>query len=215
MNVLEFSRRWPYCYHVTFDVNLGLIKASRYLYSADALLSFAGVAKSYRRRMSEKLIRVKGRMVMLRNQRALDPRALDLSPNCNLSDYVAFLNQRTYFWPGTSSGPVAEGIRMLEVRGPSVPAAVIRVGSRPLMEANKHATALVATFNTGKTGSRKANRRQAFDLVQPFTDYSKAAEDIIEVSFMNAVRLPKCSEYYAQTIETGVFSWVNANWSRL
>jgi hypothetical protein len=217
MNVGEFARHWPYCYHVTFYMNLGLIQASGYLYSAETLLSFAGEAKSHRRRMTEKLIRVEGRTVILRNQRALDPRALDLPRNCSLSDYLAFLNERTYFWPGTSVGPVADGIRMLEAGGSSVPAAVIRVESESLMEANKHAAILVATCNTGAAWrGEDVKCRRALDLVRPLPDYPGDPGDIIEVSFVNAARLPRCSEYYTQTAEAlGLLSLTKAHWLRL
>ena len=37
---------------------------------------------------------------MVRNQRALNPDALDLGPKVTLLQYVHYLNSRTYFSPG-------------------------------------------------------------------------------------------------------------------
>ena len=87
MNVSEFALQWPYCYHVTFAANLASIQASRSVVSASTLLSRAGQAKrGRRRRTSDTLIRVGGTTVVLRNQRALNPRALALPDDCRLGD---------------------------------------------------------------------------------------------------------------------------------
>jgi hypothetical protein len=106
---------------------------------------------------------------------------------------------------------------MLEVGGSSVPAAVVRVESESLIKANKHAAILVATCNTGATragGDRKC--RRALDLFRPIPNYLDDPADIIEVSFVNAARLPKGSEYYAQTVEAwGSLSWAKAHWLSL
>jgi hypothetical protein len=147
------------------------------------------------------VIRVGGQTVVLRNQRALNPQALDLPFDCSLSDYVAFLNNRVYFWPGTSVGPIAEGVRLLS-HGSSVPSAIIRVDSKSLLESNEQAAILVATCNTGATwvnGSDKSLR--ALDLFRPLSEYSDDPRAIVEVSFINAARLPKCSEYLTKPVK--------------
>lgn len=149
MTVSDFVRQWPYCYHITFAVNLVLIQASRCLYSAEALLSAAGEVRGHHRRLTDKLIQVRGQSVALRNQYALNPQALNLPCDCSLEDYIAFLNERIYFWPGTSIGPVADGIRMLAADGSTMTSVVIRVQSSSLIEANAYATMYVATCNTG------------------------------------------------------------------
>jgi len=202
MNVDEFARQWPYCFHVSFSVNLGLIQTSGCLYSANTLLSIAGEARSCRRRTAEKMIRVRGQTVVLRNQRALNPEAVDLPCDCSLSDYVAFLNERTYFWPGTSIGPVADGIRLLAVHGWSMPAVIIRVESKSLMQANEHASIQVATCNTGATwvdGSGKS--RRSLDLFCRLPEYSDDPQSIVEVSFVDVARLPRCSEYSTESVQ--------------
>ncbi len=201
MNVNDFVRRWPYCYHVTFAVNLDLIQTSRSLYSAEALLLATGEVGRRQRRMTDQLIRIKGQSVVLRNQCALNPQALDLPRDCTLEDYLAFLNERTYFWPGTSIGPVTEGIRLLATHGSSLPAVVIRVQSMALLEANANATMHVATCNTGAAwmdGSGMS--RRALDAFCPLPEYANDTRAIVEVSFVNAARLPKCSEYSAKLI---------------
>src|SRR5262249_40220903 len=107
-----------------------------------------------------------------------------------------FLNERTYFWPGTSIGPVADGIRFLGAHGSSIPSAIIRVQSMSLIEANAPATMHVATCNTGASwvdGSEKS--RRTLDAFRPLPEYSNDPQAIVEVSFVNAARLPKCSEY--------------------
>jgi hypothetical protein len=202
MDVNQFARQWPYCFHVTFAVNLGLIKTFGCLYSAKTLLSIAGEIRSCHRRMTEQVIYVRGQPVVLRNQRALNPQALDLPCDCSLDDYIAFLNERAYFWPGTSTGPVADGIHLLAGHGSPMPAAMIRVGSKSLMELNEHAAIYVATCNTGASwadGSGKS--RRAPDFFRPLPEYSGDSQAIVEVSFVKSARLPNCSEYSTTSVQ--------------
>jgi hypothetical protein len=175
-----------------------MIRALRYIHSAETLLSMAGESAYGEYRTVERMIPIKHWTVQLRNQRALNPQALDLPLGCSLNDYVAFLDKRAYFWPGTADGPTPEGMRFLI--GHAMPTeVVIRVDSKSLIEANDYAMIQVATCNTGaawmnETGKSKRN----FDLSNPLSAYQGNPNAIIEVSFWHGAALPAPTEYSSE-----------------
>ena len=198
MQTEDFVRRWPFCYHVTFTLNLTVIRQAGALYAAQTLLRSAGRAAYRSRRDADMTIRIESRSVVLRNQRALNPSALLLPPGCSLDDYIAFLNERAYFWPGTASGPIDDGLRLWASHIAGNPPAIIRVPSMSLVDANGCATMQVADCNTGASwmeGGRKSYR--APTRCRPVEEFSGDPEAIAEVSFHHAVRLPRCTQVAA------------------
>lgn len=198
MQTDDFIRRWPFCYHVTFTLNVALIREAGVLYSAQTLLRSAGHSEHRRRRGADMTVQIGDQLVVLRNQRALDPSALSLPPECSVDDYVMFLNQRAYFWPGTAGGPVDDGVRMLASHVNGWPAAIIRVPSTSLVDANSHVMLQVADCNTGASWIERGRKSyRAPRRSQPIEAYSGDPESITEVSFCHAARLPRCAQIAA------------------
>jgi len=196
LEAVELARRWPYCYHVTFSENLRSIVDSRALFSASTLLTNAGLEGHGRLRASEQTIEVSGRLVVLRNQIALNPDELELSDKDTLEEYVSFLNQRTYFWPGTDAGPVADGLRLIAAHGALRPPIVIRTRTLSLIEENRNQTIQVATFNTGASWRlREGKSWRARDAVVPLAKYADDPGAIAELSYLSGARLPRDCEY--------------------
>jgi len=196
MEVIELAEQWPYCYHITFFENLRSIVASRALYSAGFLLSAAGLDGHRHLRTNEQTIKVWGQQVVLRNQLALNTAHLALPEGDSLDDYVAFLNERTYFWPGTHEGPVPDGLRMFAVHDTSRPPVVIRSLTVALIEQNRSAEILVATCNTGaswRDDDKMTWRRR--DAAVPLSKYAEAPEAVAELSYRAAAQLPRGCEY--------------------
>jgi len=198
MQTDDFVRRWPFCYHVTFTPNIARIREAGMLYAAQTLLRSAGHPALRHRREADMTIRIDDRSVVLRNQRALDPCALALPADCSLGDYIAFLNERAYFWPGTASGPVDDALRLWASHAAGDPPAVVRVPSLWLVDANGDAALQVADCNTGASwmeGGRKAYR--APRRCRHVVDFSGDPEAVNEVSFRHAVRLPRSTQVAA------------------
>lgn len=177
-------------------MNLPLMTACRCIYSAKTLLGIAGDSGHTDRRIFDKRIQLHNHTVVLRNQRALHPNAVELPTNCSLKEYVGFLNERVFFWPGTSSGPIAEGIRLLAGHPATLPAVVIRIETKSLIETNEASVFQVATCNTGAAwldGSKKS--RRSFDLCCALASYTADPGAIIEISLPGSAILPGSAEY--------------------
>ena len=133
--------------------------------------------------------------MVVRNQRPLDPASLDLEPGATVDEYIACLNSRVYFWPGTMSGPLEDGLRMFHHAG-RAPSTLIRVPSRSLIRANPEAAIHVSTCNTGAAwmeGGQKSRRGP--QVFQPAGCFPGAAADIAEISFTGPVCLPRSTRY--------------------
>jgi O-acetyl-ADP-ribose deacetylase (regulator of RNase III) len=181
---------WPYCYHVTSGTNLNSIYRVRTLFPAATIFKEAGQHGICRERRTEDIVlRLDGHDVLIRNQSALSPEALDLAPGELLEDYVSCLNSRVFFWPGTASGPVDDGVRMCHRAAAG--SIILRVPTRSLVSANPAAEVYISTCNTGAAwldNGRKSRRgREVFELVNGF---SGNPASIQEISFVTDIRLP-------------------------
>ena len=133
--------------------------------------------------------------MVVRNQCALDPSSLDLDSGATVDEYVACLNARVYFWPGTVSGPVDDGLRMLDHVG-SARSQMIQVPSRSLICANAEVEVSVSTCNSGAAwveGGQKSRRGP--QVFQPAEGFAGRVSDIAEISFAGPVCLPKETRY--------------------
>lgn len=210
MEAIELARQWPYCYHVTFSENLRSIADTRTLYSASTLLSDAGLDGHSRLRGSEHTIELGGRLAVLRNQIALNPDELELPDRDTFEEYVFFLNQRTYFWPGTDAGPVADGLRLIAAHGALRPPIVIRTRTMSLIEENRNQTIQVATCNTGASWRRRDGKTwRARDAVVPLVKYVDDPSAIVELSYLSSARLPRDCEYSTPSVE----GWQKLFWA--
>jgi hypothetical protein len=199
MRLKDVVLAWTHCYHITYAANLPLIRRRGELLPALHLLSRAGIQHlAVERRADDLRLNIEGVDVMLRNQRPLDPGALELRTG-RFDDYVACLNSRTFFWPGTASGPVADGRRMFERRdGPR--SIVIRVPTRALFEANAFVPFDFSACNSGAAwveNGRKTYR--APELFKPHERFAQGAREIWEISSRASVVLPAdsaCSDRF-------------------
>lgn len=186
---------WSHCYHVTFEKNLASIRQWHALLPAQVLFEAAAAGELCGgRRSCDIVLRIRGEQVVVRNQRALDPASLDLGPDGTLGEYVACLNSRTYFWPGTLAGPRDDGLTMLGRPGPA--SVMLRIPSRSLIGANPASRLYVSKCNTGaarmEDGLKSRRGPDVFELCERFCG---RGSDIVEISFPGAVDLPSDTTY--------------------
>jgi uncharacterized protein DUF7002 len=188
---------WTHCYHVTYEVNLASIRRWRALLPANTLFAQAAHGGGAERRTRDIVLRVRGEHVVVRNQCSLDPASLELEPGATVDDYVAYLNSRAYFWPGSLNGPVEDGTRMLARSGVHR-SIVLRVPTRSLLVANPAQTPDVSTCNTGAAWTEAGRKsRRGAHVFRPCEAFTGAATDIVEISFMGTVGLPADTTYAA------------------
>jgi hypothetical protein len=181
---------WPYCYHVTSGTNLNSIYRARTLLPAATIIREAGQHSIGKERRTEDIIlRLKGYDVLVRNQNPLNPEALDLAPGELLEDYVSCLNSRVFFWPGTTSGPVDDGVRMCNQAAAG--SIILRVPCRSLVSANPSADVYISRCNTGAAwldkGQKSRRGRAVFERINTF---SGNPASIQEISFVDDIQLP-------------------------
>lgn len=186
---------WPHSYHVTAKANLASIRESRVLWPARTLLERANRSRFVRQRRTQDLIlQVEMLQVLIRNQISLEPSLLDLGPTCTLEEYVACLNSYVFFWPGTTLGPISDGLRMFE-RTNGTPAVIIRVPTASLIGTNGASPKYVTTCNTGKTWTERGMRvRRDPQVFQCLNAFSGQPASIREICFKGEIRFPDDAE---------------------
>lgn len=193
IDAADLIRRWPWAYHVTFAANLASIVEWRRLDSASRLMRGAGCVGERKRRLADRCLPLGEHQVTLRNQSALDPTALALPESECLDEYLTFLNRRVYFWPGTSRGPVADGLRMLDKH--RARAVLIRVPTRSLVEHNARTPISVSNCNTGASWlarGRKTSRTR--EHVQFLPQFRGDLDEVVELSYEDCALLPPTSD---------------------
>lgn len=196
MKLEQILTLWTYCYHVTSESNLESIQQSRVLSPAETLLKGAKMHHFLRlRRTGDLLLRIEANDVLVRNQCPLDPDSLDLGTTGTLEEYVECLNSHVYFWPGTASGPIEDGVRMFE-RTDRTSSVVMRVLTASLLDANSTLPIYVSTCNTGVAWKERGNRsRRGPEVFQTVEAFSAQPDNVHEICFANNVCLPQNTEY--------------------
>jgi hypothetical protein len=188
---------WTHCYHITSADNAISIRRSRLLQPAQTLLIQAKREDLLNRRRTEDvLLRMEGgQHVLIRNQCPLDPDSLDLGPTGTLAGYVACLNSHVYVWPGTASGPIDDGVRMVE-NSSCVRSIIVKVPTRSLFHANRTVSAYVSTCNTGVAWTERGIKsRRGPEVFQPIMEFSEDPLRIREICFAGNVSLSGDTEY--------------------
>jgi hypothetical protein len=195
-NFRRIHAAWPQCYHITYNANIPSIRDSRSLFPADVLFRAAGECDlSRERRTRDLLLRIGRHKVIIRNQCPLDPMSLDLAAGYTVQDYIACLNSRAYFWPGTISAPVEDGLRML-CRASTMRSTIIRIPTQSLIQANATSTPYVSTCNSGAAWTECGQKsRRGPDVFQSIECFSGRLADIAEISFAGPVCLPIDATY--------------------
>jgi len=127
----------------------------------------------------------------LKDQKPLIEANTELPEGWSFSDFVRFLNGFAYFWPGSESGPIGPGRRLLhhyEVDGPIV----LRVPTLDLIQKNPSLPPLFSAFNSGAPryhSGRKAKRGP--DLFSVADTFPRRASEVVELAFRGNTVLPE------------------------
>jgi len=146
------------------------------------------------RRPVHERISLENDVVWLRDQAPLHRGNLDLPAGFSFDDLVESLNKRTFFWPGTASGPNNYGVRHFERYREEHPA-LLRVNFRSLLHANPDAVPLHCRYNSGAprcSYGRKSPRGPNTFLSA--ADFNGTPGQVAEVTFCGEVELPTDSE---------------------
>jgi hypothetical protein len=146
------------------------------------------------RRRSHEEIAINGTRISLRDQAPLYERNLDLSGGYSFADFVASLNSRVFFWPGTASGPNSCGVGHFERYKEERPR-ILRIASNSLFAANPWVEPLFCRYNSG--APRCSNGKKSPRGPDTFLDighFIGTPSQVVEVTFDREVLLPANTE---------------------
>lgn len=191
----DYIRLRPYAYHLTDRANLAPLLVERVLRPAAELLVEAGLPGEIRTRRPTLMdIEIGGVRVVLKDQRPLVFANTELADGWSEGDFVAYLNERVFFWPGSETGPVKHGARLFEAYDADAPV-VIRVPTSDLLAANRALTPTFCAFNSGAPRMQQGRRvRRGPDLFTPADTFPRRASEVVEVAFCGPVALPESAE---------------------
>jgi hypothetical protein len=106
------------------------------------------------------------------------------------ADFVEYLNEHVYFWPGDALGLVAAGRRLLAHYVSELPL-ILRVRFQALLAANPDAVPLFSRYNSGAPRMQRGKPvRRSENLFRPAERSSGRPHEVIEVAFRHGVALP-------------------------
>lgn len=191
----DFARRRPYLYHLTAAQNIERIRRTKELECARSLLSAAGERRLIReRRPDSYVITVGGEQVHIRDQAPLHRGNIELQTGWAFEDFVAHLNARVFFWPGTDAGPTSYGVRHYERYADDRPV-IVRVSTESLLAINTDREPLFCRYNSGSprcSYGRKSPRNS--DTFQRGRNANFSPAEVVEVTFEGRVQIPTDSE---------------------
>lgn len=189
----DFCRRRPYIYHLTAASNVSTIRESGRLWSATTLAEKAGRPDLRTQRRADQ-VQLQYPACTLRDQGPLHVGNMALEEGWSLERFVALLNERVFFWPGTSSQPIPYGRRHF-ARYSSERPVMLRVLTRSILAANPDAAVEFCKFNSGSprwSGGRPSPRGAS--TFRSAAEAPFRASEVVEVTFLNAVTLPPDTE---------------------
>jgi len=206
VNIKEFVRLRPYVFHISARENGSFLRGSRRLFTTLSLLEVAGRKDlAFTRRTDCLTLELPLGRVTLKDQKPLIEANTQLLGGWSFPDFVHYLNGKTYFWPGTESGPIGPGRRLLEhyeMDGPLV----LRMKTIDLFAANPNLAPLFSPFNSGAPryhSGQKAVRGP--DLFTAADDFPRRASEVVELAFADNTLLPESTEYRPQAGWTRFF----------
>jgi len=181
----------PFLYHVTARQNLGRLRRTQRMDTASAILRAARRQDLLRARRPDPVtIVLDGEPIVLKDQRPLLSSNVALTKGWQFADFVEYLNDHVYFWPGDALSLLDAGKRLLAHYAPGSPL-VLRVPLLALTAANPDLPPLFSPYNSG------APRMQGGRPVKRGPDLFRSAErargrphEVIEVAFHGSVVLP-------------------------
>lgn len=190
-----FQSLRPYLYHLTDQRNVERIRWTGGLVCATRLLRQAKRhAVISAKRPQSIAVTVDRDEVWIRDQRPLHAGNVGLQGGWTFEDLVRTLNDKVFFWPGTSAGPISYGIRHYERYASDGPA-LLRLSSSRVMAANPTATPLFCRYNSGspRWSNGVASPRGPRTFVA-CNDAEFSAAQVVECVFSEEVRLPDFTE---------------------
>src|SRR5258708_7499627 len=186
------QRRHPVLYHLTARTNLERIRSTGRLESAAPLLSGAGEqGMTIRKRPKHLCISVGGQSVSLRDQAALHERNMRLEDGWAFDDFVRYLNEQVFFWPGGETGPNEYGVRHF-ARYASENPVIIRVPFASLVARNPATAPRFSKFNSGSprwSAGVPPRRGKGTFVAAAAADFGPGA--VVEVTFEGSIFLPR------------------------
>jgi len=193
----DMVRVRPMLFHLTASSNIDRIRSLGRLDPAADLIRAAGHDGELltERRTGHVPIVVAGTRVLLRDQAPLHAGNVALDAGYSFGDVVRMLNERVYFWPGTTAGPIASGVNhftryAVKEREDCV---VLVIPSASLLAANPTLPPLFSRCNSGspRHNPKSGKQPRGPHTFRPAEQFEGTARDIVEVTFAGPVRLPK------------------------
>lgn len=211
-NIQRFIDIRSWLYHVTDRANLPRLKRLRTIETAAELLRLAGKEKEWLRVLRDEPLRltIDGETAVLKDQGKLSFASTALL-GCTEGDFIEYLNQHVFFWPGRDDGAIGSGQRMelhyeqdgikniesiicKERYSPLAPA-ILRVPTAALFDANRDQPPLFCDFNSGAPRHQPGGRvPRHLKMFVSCGDCPRAAGDVVEVVFRAAVTLTSETE---------------------
>lgn len=190
-----YARLRPYLFHLTARTNLSRIRQRRSLESAASLARQANESTIIESRRAAHLpIVVDGEHVMLRDQSPLHEKNMRLEDGWTFERFIAHLNERVFFWPGSDAGPNDYGRRHYGRYETEKPV-IVRVPFSSLVGANPQTVPLFAKVNSGSPrwsgGTPPIRGSRTFVAAN---DATFTAGEVVEVTFHGRVELPRDTE---------------------
>lgn len=185
----------PFAFHVTREANVASLADSMMLRPAAEILLAGGLPELVRSRREEAVtVRLEGQELVINDQRPLILKNAKLSPVWSSGDFIEFLNQHVFFWPGGKGKPGGYGERYwshYEKEG----SAVLRMATGSLFAANKEREPLFCAYNSGALRMQWGKPvARGPDLFQPAGSFPFTAGRARELVFLGRVFLPPSTE---------------------
>jgi hypothetical protein len=192
MHIEKLVKIRPFLYHLTDRANIIGIKKYKKLFSSKHLMEISGKRNLLRTKRTSHVELIIGDVkVKLRDQRPLYNGNIVYEGGWNFEDLISELNERVFFWPGTSAGPISYGIRHFR-RYASENPLMLRI---PTSSVAYEKRLQVCGFNSGspRCTSGHGSKRGPNTFVPP-KHWMSTASRIIEVVIKDEIDLPVSTE---------------------
>lgn len=195
VNLERFIALRPFHYHVTARSNRAALLSDWTLRPAAELMRLAGREDLLRWRRPESItVDLPTGPVVIKDQHPLIEANLSLDGSWELGDFVEYLNEHVFFWPGRADGPISHGQRLLGRYDATAPL-VLRVPTSDLLAANPGDVPLFCAFNSGAPRRQQGQRvRRGPHLFAPADRFGRRESEVVELAFRCSVRLPQSVE---------------------
>ncbi len=187
----QFEEYYPRLYHLTATINIPRIIHDNCLKSAQSLITKSGIGTSLRAKRSNSLqIIVDGHEISIRDQSPLHEGNCDLHGGFTFGDFVEYLNQRIYLWPGKLDQPNDYGQRYFKRYGSENPS-VMCIDTEALLACNADNPPWFSKYNSGspRCSYGKKSPRGPSTFVS-CSDAEYPLGGVVEVSFYEMAELP-------------------------